>query len=581
MLVESHFASLEQAGVRDVAGALAFRAIERPQATAAIVLRDGEQEEGALSYAELFVRACSVAASIRRRTSPGDRVVLAFPTGLDFLSALFGCFFAAVIAVPAPPPRGSRGLARLKAICADCAATLILTTANVRAALPSDTPALAVDSIAINEPCEPAAVEPGQIALLQYTSGSTGAPKGVVVSHRAIWHNQSVIRTSFDHAEGVVLVGWLPNFHDMGLIGNLLQPVYAGGLTVMMAPQNFIQKPLRWLRAISRYCAHTSGGPNFAYDLCVAAAADRDTVDIDLSRWRVAFNGAEPIRTATGDAFAKCFAASGFRAESLVNCYGLAEATLMVTGTPVGERAAHFRASRARLGEGALAPPADERDAITLASCGASVSGTTVAIVDPQTHRALPDGCVGEIRVRSDSVCAGYWNEGDTGVPSEAATRWLSTGDLGVREGPRLYVVGRIKDVVIVNGRNLHPADIEARIAAGLAATAPRVLATSVQYASGESLVVFLELERSALQTKDWATWVAAVRGLTGEAVETAPAGVVLLKPGALPLTSSGKFRRKACADLFTEGRLKGIVYMDAGAARLMAAGLAGEPHSR
>jgi len=580
-LVERHFESLIAAGVGDIVGALAFRAAERPAAPACLLLDRGERETAPVSYSALWTMARRIAAGLTVHAAPGGRVLLAFPAGADFVAALFGCFIAGRIAVPAPPARNARGAARLEAIARDCRAALLLTTAAIcdavaGSALRTLTPEDLHDA-GLHGVTECA---PESIALLQYTSGSTGAPKGAVIPHRAIWHNQSVIRTCFDHAEGVTLVGWLPNFHDMGLIGNLLQPIYAGGLTVTMEPSAFVQKPLRWLRAISHYGAHTSGAPNFAYDLCVRAAEDADLSDLDLSRWRVAFNGAEPVRASTIEAFAGTFAQCGFRREATMACYGLAESTLMVSGGPVDTAPKAMRASRAQLARGAVVA---EDAGANLVSCGRPVVGADVRIVDPHTLAARAAGDIGEVLVRSDSLCAGYWGAAAAPFVAVSGASYLRTGDLGAFVDGELYVVGRVKDVLILNGRNVHPADIEAAVEGALAGQGVlRVAATGVAGALSEEVLLFLELTREALRRVDADALMAAVRRAAAEAAGAAPAGIALLKPGALLRTSSGKLRRAACRDRFLAGALAGAAHLDAGAARLMGAGaLAGEPHSR
>ncbi len=558
----------------DMADALAVRAAERPDAPALVLLPPGDCPPVSMTYAALHARALAAAAGLRCRLPEGVRVLLAFPAGADFVVALFACFLAGMIAVPAPPPRGTRGSARLAAVAHDCSAALLLTAdADTRATgLPSAT----LDDIAYGDsaPLWPRA--PNDVALLQYTSGSTGAPKGVAITHAAIWHNQSVIRTCFDHAEGVVLVGWLPNFHDMGLIGNLLQPIYAGGLSVMLAPTTFTQRPMRWLRAVSDWRAHTSGAPNFAYDLCVRAATEEACAGLDLSHWRVAFNGAEPIRAATLDAFAARFAPFGFRRSALMACYGLAESTLMVTGAPVDAAPVVLDAAKVALAEGALRRAENGEAAVPLVACGDAVAGAEVIVTDPETGARREDGAVGEVLVDSPSVCRGYWEN-----PSATARafhvregrRFLRTGDLGAMLEGHLYIVGRAKDVLIMHGRNIHPADLEAAVEARFAAAgAVRSVLVGVQGAGGETAVLFMELTRDGLRGCDAAAIAQGARACAMAAADTPLAGVVLLKPGALPLTSSGKVRRAACMEMFLAGELPGIAWMDPGAGRLIAA---------
>ena len=359
----------------------------------------------------------------------------------------------------------------------------------------------------------------------------------------------------------------------MGLIGNLLQPLYAGGVSVILPPTAFMQKPMRWLHAVSRYRAHTSGAPNFAYDLCVRAATEDNCAGLDLSSWRVAFNGAEPVRARTLDAFAERFAPYSFQREAFMPCYGLAESTLMVTGGRVDAGVTVLRVSKAMLAESVLASSVAACDAIEVVGCGDEVTGSTVRIADPQNGALIPEGAVGEVLVLSDSVCGGYWG-------NECASRdafcsidgenYLRTGDLAARRDGQLYVVGRVKELLILNGRNIHPADIEEAV---LSATAERgvtrALVAGVAGATSEDILLFIEMSREGLRKLDEADLLAALRRAAMQAAEAPLAAIVVAKQGALPLTSSGKVRRGACRDLFLVGKLPGIAVLDPGARRL------------
>lgn len=570
---ERHFESLERAGVADMLGALAFRAMERPEASACVLLEGGERAQAPLSYGDLFRRARHVAAGLRARYPARARVLLAFPAGGDFVIAFFACLLADMIAVPVAPPRGGRGIERLNRIVRDCTAAAVLTARSVQEALAGcETGVVVIEDTDAGGDIAPRAVNRDSIAFLQYTSGSTGAPKGVVITHRALWHNQSVIRTCFDHSEGVVLVGWLPNFHDMGLVGNLLQPLYAGGTSVILPPTAFTQKPLRWLHAISRFRATTSGAPNFAYDLCVQVARPEACAGLDLSSWRVAFNGAEPVRARTLRAFAETFAPWGFRAESLMPCYGLAESTLMVTGARIGGGAQALRVSKAGLAGSLLLEENAGADAVDIVSCGDEVSGADVLVADVETGAPLADGAVGEVLVHSPSMCVGYWGNG---AATRAAFRvrdgaeWLRTGDLGARKDGALFIVGRCKDLLILNGRKVHPADVEMVLEAAFAGDgAVRAVVTGLAGGRSEEVALFLELSRGALRRLTPDPLYARLRQHAAEMADTPLSAIVLLKPGATPVTSSGKRRRAQCAADFTAGRLEGVVAMDPGAAR-------------
>ena len=347
---------------------LSRRAAEQGERPAFVFLAEGEDEGERLTYRELDRKARVIAGTLRESLAPGERALLLYPPGLEFIAAFFGCLYAGVIAVPAYPPRRSdRTQGRLRSIVRDADPRMALTTAALfgaaRAAedeagesgfLQRIPELAAVRWVATDtldgsggemEPAEPA---PSAVAFLQYTSGSTGTPKGVMVTHANLLHNERMISAVCRHGEDTVMVGWLPLYHDMGLIGNVLQPLYVGGSAVLMAPVAFLQKPLRWLKAISRYQGHTSGGPNFAYDLCVRRIGEDERRGLDLSSWRVAFNGAEPVRAETLERFAEAFAGCGFRRDALYPCYGLAEATLFVTGGDHGRAPRVIVADRRR-----------------------------------------------------------------------------------------------------------------------------------------------------------------------------------------------------------------------------------------
>src|SRR4051794_33601839 len=346
------------AGAATIAGLLRARAAERPAQVAFTFLADGEAEGGSLTYGELDRRAAGVAAALAASVPPGERALLLYPPGLDFIVAFFGCLYAGVVAVPAYPPRpNDRSQSRLRAIAHDATPRAALTTAAILAGAVEPRGLLAVapelgglrwiatdplvgplvGSSSGGEGSPAFEPDPESLAFLQYTSGSTAAPKGVMVTHANLLHNERMIGAAFDMDESAVVVGWLPLYHDMGLIGNVLQPLHAGGRCVLMSPVAFLQRPLRWLEAISRFRGTVSGGPNFAYELCLRKATPEALLGLDLASWRVAFNGAEPVRAATLERFAAAFAPCGFRASSFYPCYGLAEATLFVTGGEPGK----------------------------------------------------------------------------------------------------------------------------------------------------------------------------------------------------------------------------------------------------
>ncbi len=527
-------------------------------------LADGESEAERLSYAELDRRARALAVLLGEHGAASERVLLVLPAGLDFVSALFGCFYAGALAVPLPPPdplKPAAGLTQLARVARDAGARLAFSAGGVAS---GEAPLVWLDPRAADasaadawSAAEPKAAAP---ALVQYTSGSTSAPKGVVVRHSNLIANARAIQAVFGVSQGSRGVSWLPPHHDMGLMGGILEPLLIGASTALMPPQAFLQRPLRWLKAITRLQATTCGGPNFAYDLLARRVPEAAKAELDLSSWSVAFCGAEPVRAETLDDFARAFAACGFRREAFLPCYGLAEATLMVTG----ERASSLPdvlsldAGALETGRFARAAPGAGR---RLVGCGRPAQGVTVVIVHPESRAPMPEGSVGEVWVRGPGVAAGYWND------PEATRRcfdarledgdgpFLRTGDLGFLSRGELVPTGRLKDLIIVRGRNLYPQDLEATLErAHPAVRAGRAVAFAASAADGERLVVACEVNRRAKQPP--AEIAEALRRAVAAEHDVLPHAVVLLEPGTLPRTPSGKPRRPLCRALFAEGRL-------------------------
>ncbi|WP_328715062.1 fatty acyl-AMP ligase [Nocardia salmonicida] len=538
---------------------LARRAVDEPDRIAYIFLDDNGAEHTTTTYRELHEQATAVAGLLRARCEPGERALLVFPQCVEFITAYFGCLYANIVAVPVNPPRRGKVQDATRSIVGDCAPTAVLTIAGLLETLrPALEPLctarqwLAVDELPTTQTSFTAtAADPDAVAFLQYTSGSTSAPKGVMVTHRNLVANEEMIRHSFGHDRESTVVGWAPFFHDQGLIGNVLQPVYVGATTVMMSPTTFIRRPLRWLEAISHYRAHTSGGPNFAFDACVARAAAGELPDLDLSSWKVAFNGAEPIRAETLDRFAKTFAPLGFGAQAVFPCYGLAEATLLVSASGKGRGPRLLDADIDALADRRYVAAAVDRGR-TLVGSGVALPGEDLRIVDPETGNPCPEGLAGEIWVAGDHVAQGYW-----GLPEATAETfhariaddpertYLRTGDLGVVVDEELYVVGRLKDIIILRGRNYYPHDIEHTVQRAHPALRPGSgAAFAVPGRDGEKLVVVQELERDAdADTDDIA---GAVRAAVLQEHELAVAEVVLAAPGTVQKTSSGKIMRSA-----------------------------------
>lgn len=567
------------------------RAAYRPHDRAFTFLVDGENEELNITYAELDRKARTVGGWLMDRGMVGKRVLLLYPSGLDFIAAFMGCLYGGAIAVPAYPPRKNRSVERIEAIAADADAAVALTTRDVLDrfdGLKAAAPSLEHLIWKVDSELEPAwadrwerpDIDGDTLAFLQYTSGSTGTPKGVMLSHENLLHNSLRIMQAFEITRSQSGVFWLPSFHDMGLIGGILVPLYGGKFNVLMSPVAFLQKPLRWLQAIAKYRATISGGPNFAYELCVRKTTPEQRAALDLSSWSLAFNGAEPVRAETIDAFCEAFAVSGFRREAFYPCYGLAESTLMVTGGMKFEPPVLRAFDAASIDTGtALARPATAAGARRLVGSGRELDGQDVLIVDPQTCEALPPGRVGEIWVSGPSVAQGYWNrpedstatfgamlsQPEPAVSGQQVSKWrpnpgpyLRTGDLGFFDNGELFVTGRLKDLIIIRGRNHYPQDIEHAVElASPLVRAGSVAAFAVDVEGRERVVVTAELERGRREPAEIAAAFEVIRSRLALDHEVAVEAIVLVRPNSIPKTSSGKIQRHACKRQFLDGTLE------------------------
>jgi amino acid adenylation domain-containing protein len=560
-----------QASFRTVAALLRERARQQAGAPAYTFLGD-DGAAATVSYAELDRRAGRIAATLTAAGCRGERVLLLYPPGLDYVAAFFGCLYGGAVAVPAYPPdpaRLDRSLSRLIAQARDCRPRVLLATAEIARAVPAvlgtvpeltGLRCLTIDDLGDAGPEPEPPADPGAVAMLQYTSGSTSRPRGVLLTHANLLANSALIRQAFGTSPSSRAVVWLPPYHDMGLIGGILQPLYAGFPVTLMSPASFLKDPLSWLRAMSETAATVGGGPNFGYDLCVRKTTPQQRAELDLSHWELAFDGAEPIRPATLRAFAEAFAPAGFRAEAFHPCYGLAEASLMVTGLVPWDRSAAHRFDAAALRQG-TAVPSPEGTAELIPS-GRPGPGRQVVVVDPRTHAALPDGGVGEIWIAGPDVAQGYWQRPDDTRETFGARLatgegpFLRSGDLGFRREGELFVTGRRKDTIIIRGRNHYPQDLELTAES---ATPLLRAGCGAAFADGdpERLVIAYELSRDAAAGP---VDVEAVAGTVREAVarehEIAVDLVVLLPPGSMPKTSSGKVQRSRCAEQLRAGRL-------------------------
>jgi acyl-CoA synthetase (AMP-forming)/AMP-acid ligase II/acyl carrier protein len=558
---------------------LRLRSLNEPSFTAYRFLTEDE-DETTITYGELDLRARAVAAWLQSRNLRNERALLLYPPGIDFTIALFGCLYAGTIAVPSSLPQTKRGLARLQIIAEDAQATCVLSTRQVSSRLEREPWAchlhhLTSDAIADDAAADwqDPALDSDALAYLQYTSGSTSTPKGVMVTHANLLANSAYIEHKFEHGPDSVSLSWLPHFHDMGLLNGITQPVYNGFTGLLMSPARLLQNPASWLQAISRYRVTHTGGPNFAYDLCVRRVDEAQRASLDLSTWSVAYNGAEPVRHETLERFIERFASCGFRRQTFYPAYGLAEATLIVTGGRRYEEAVYQTVQRAALERDRIVPSkAGAPDSRTFVSSGNASLGTEVVIVNPETSLRCDADEVGEIWVSGPSVAAGYWNRPDETARTFQArvankgNAFLRTGDLGFVLDGEVFVTGRLKDLIIIRGRNHYPHDIEVAIQQTHAALKPDGgAAFSLEPDGEERLVVVHEIDGSyGSQANEI---IEAIREVLAVEFEIQPAAIVLIRAATLPKTSSGKVRRAACREAFVAGSFRVIASWRARAA--------------
>lgn len=586
------------------------RVQEQGEKTVYTYLNDGETDETRLTYGQLEGGALAIAAHLQSLISPGERVLLLYPPGTDFPEAFFGCLCAGMIAVPTYPPHSKQFLTSLIASVSDARPAVALSTAATLEKYGDQieqTPELislkwiATDTIAddLAKNWQEPSLNADTLAVLQYTSGSTGHPKGVMVSHGNLLHNSAVIQEVFGHSSSLRGVIWLPPYHDMGLIGGIIQPVYAGGDAILISPLHFIQKPLRWLMAISRYKGTTSGGPNFAYDLCVQKITPEQKAGLDLSSWDVAFNGAEPVRAETLRRFAAVFESCGFRKKAYLPCYGLAETTLIACGCNKNSEPTvlHEEAQALKAGRFALAAKGSEHN-FELVGNGEAPRNHTVVVVDPEKRISCEPDSIGEIWIAGPSVAQGYWNRPEDSERTFQARfadtgrgPFLRTGDLGFIHAGQLFVTGRLKDLIIIRGLNHYPQDIERTVESSHEALrAGCGAAFAVEVGDEERLVVVQEIERRYLKKLDAETVIGAIRQSVTREHGIQAYAVVLLKTAGLPKTTSGKVKRRLCREYFIQGSLNSVaervgysqavameVPLQAGEEKLKACGV--EPH--
>ncbi len=546
----------------------------RPDETA-YVFTDVESVEQRLTYAQLWTEIQGLAGHMQSdcRVRAGDRVLLVYPPGLDFIIGFFACHAVGAIAVPAYPPRRNRKASRIRSIVVDANARWALSSTSIVDQLSGDQQhddLIGVQLLGTDDPAcrnitawQRPKLSEHSLAVLQYTSGSTGSPKGVMLNHRNLIANSELILEAFAPSGQFIGMTWLPTYHDMGLVGGVLMPLYMGRPNVLMSPMTFLQRPSRWLQGISKYNVTISGGPNFAYQLCADKVVDSEIEGIDLSKWQIAFNGAEPIRASTLNDFATRFAKYGFDPGAALPCYGMAETTLIVTGGPTEPRPIISTFDGRALEDKIVRPVAADHDSSRpLVACGAVLASERVIIVDPETSEVLPGDSIGEIWIDSPSVGQGYYRRKEaTDETFRAMTRdgdgpYLRTGDLGFLYENQLYVSGRLKDMIIVRGVNRYPQDIEETVeAASEVVQAGSVGAVAMEHDGREQLVIVAETVRA--RDLDWDSHIQAIRRAVTAEHELPPDAVYLVRNSSIPKTSSGKIQRHACLHAVRDGDLK------------------------
>lgn len=559
---------------------LLFHASKTPDKEAYLFLDQGETITETISYAQLAERAQALAVNLLKSYPKGTRVMLLFPSCIDYMVAFFGCLFAEMIAVPVFPPRGRKHNSRLDAIVSDSSAKVALTSdkqlALIEDAIKQSQVLSALDLMSLDKVHTQDStlwtnpnINGDQLAFLQYTSGSTGTPKGVMVTHGNLISNEKMIQESFHSHADTVYLTWLPIYHDMGLIGNMLHSLWLGAKSYFMAPVAFLQRPARWLEAVSRYRATISGAPNFAYQLCVEKIPPAQRKDLDLSHWEVAFNGSEPVRQSTLDLFSEAFSSCGFRSTTPLPCYGMAETTLIVSGGRPDQQSKSVSLDSSALGQRRIVKALFGEPSQTLVACGSNLSGQTIRIVNPQTLTLCSADEMGEIWVAGPHIAQGYWQRPEVSeeifqahISDTGEGPFLRTGDLGFIYEDEVYIGGRLKDVIIVNGVNYYPQDVElvAEKSSEAVSTAGTAAFAISKFGEAPKVVVVAEIERTHLRRFDKKAIEIAMRQAVFEQCELMLSDCVFIRPGTLPKTSSGKVQRSLTQRMYLEGHLPIVV---------------------
>ncbi len=548
------------------------RVSQTPEKLAYIFLKNRENQEQRITYQQLSQISQRIAARLQSLIPPGARALLLYPQGLEFIAAFLGCLSAGIIAVPAYPPKRNQKISRLIAIIEDSQPQIILTTSslleNIQLKIKdflelSVTQFLATDNLDNDQDFHfyPPDISGNTLAFLQYTSGSTGSPKGVMISHDNIAYNSVYIQKAFELTEKSVSVTWLPSFHDMGLIDGIIQPLYTGFLGVVMSPESFLKNPMVWLQAITKYRATHSGGPNLGYELCVRRITTEQQKNLDLSSWISAYNGAEPIRRKTLDNFSDKFLSSGFKSQYFYPCYGMAEATLMISGGNIKDEPVYLNVQSESLKNNQIVEAEkDSKNYQELVGCGHVWQDTEAKIVDPESCLECGENQVGEIWVSGSSIAQGYWQEAEKTIATFQAKlanttderNFLRTGDRGFLRAGELFITGRIKDVIIIWGRNHYPQDIEYSVQESHQALRLDCgAAFTIEIDNQDKLVIVQEVERTYLGKLNVNEVFSTIREAVALHHALQVYAIALIKPASILKTSSGKIQRHACRHAF------------------------------
>jgi acyl-CoA synthetase (AMP-forming)/AMP-acid ligase II len=559
---------------------LQWRAAETPDRLSHLLLGASEAENQSLTYGQMNSAVREMAAHLQSVAEPGERALLVYPTSLEFIVAMYACLYAGVVPIPTNPPGMNRSAQRLEAIARDARARLVLTTPEYQAAFLAEAaqfPDFAALKWVTREAVQAGGghslqipnITPESLAFMQYTSGSTNIPKGVLISYRNISYNAYAIRETrkYELNDEAVILNWAPLFHDMGLLVSVFQTVIDRSPGILMSPIMFMQNPVSWLRGIQKYKATASGAPNFAYELCIHKIPVEKCEGLDLSSWKLAYNSAEPVRAETQEAFAQKFAPFGFRAESFAPCYGLAEATLEVSAYTQEPKTITLTIKRSDFEEGKVTPTeaTGGKETLTMVSSGKPLADLQVAIADPKTRARRNADEVGEVWVKGGNIAEGYWNRPDDTKHTFGAHilgthdgPYLRTGDLGFLHNGHLYITGRLKDLLIVRGRNYYPQDIEMTVEK----THPVLrsggnAAFSILENDVEQLVVVQETQRREMDGVDWNEVIKDIRANIAREHGIRAHAVVLIRRATIAKTSSGKIQRSEMKRRFLENELE------------------------